>query len=265
VETFGERSDPAILLIMGMAGSMDWWETEFCERLAAGGRYVIRYDLRDTGQSVTYLPGAPEYSARDLVDDALGILDALDVSRAHIVGQSMGAALAQVLALDNPGRVASLTLATTSFADDVERDLPGMAPELGEAFAAPEPDWTEREATLDYLADFSRALASPSHPPDHRALWNHVIERSRNIESSMKNHALIEETSSERTVADLDLPVLVIHGTDDPLFPHEHGVALAREIPGATLLTLEETGHELPRRTWDLVVPAVLELTARGA
>jgi pimeloyl-ACP methyl ester carboxylesterase len=265
VETFGERSDPAILLIMGMAGSMDWWETEFCERLAAGGRYVIRYDLRDTGQSVTYLPGAPEYSARDLVDDALGILDALDVSRAHVVGQSMGAALAQVLALDNPGRVASLTLATTSFADDVERDLPGMAPELGEAFAAPEPDWTDREATLDYLADFSRALASPSHPPDHRALWNQVIERSRNIESSMKNHALIEETSSERTVADLDLPVLVIHGTDDPLFPHEHGVALAREIPGATLLTLEETGHELPRRTWDLVVPAVLELTARGA
>jgi pimeloyl-ACP methyl ester carboxylesterase len=262
VETFGERSDPAILLIMGMAGSMDWWETDFCERLAAGGRYVIRYDLRDTGQSVTYLPGAPEYSARDLVDDALGILDALDVSRAHVVGQSMGGALAQIVALDHPDRVASLTLATTSFADDVKRDLPGMAPELGRAFAAPEPDWSDREATLDYLTNFSRAFASPLHPPDTRALWNRVIERSRNIESTMKNHALIEEASSDRTVAGLDLPVLVIHGTDDPLLPHEHGVALAREIPGATLLSLEETGHELPRRTWDAVVPAIVELTA---
>jgi len=265
VETFGERSDPAILLIMGMAGSMDWWETELCERLAAGGRHVIRYDLRDTGQSVTYPPGAPEYTARDLVNDIVGILDALDVRRAHLVGQSMGGALAQVVALDHPDRVASLTLATTSFADDVERDLPGMRPELGDTFAAPEPDWSDREATLDYLTNFSRALASPSHPPDDRALWNHVIERSRSIESSMKNHALIEETAPSRTVAELELPVLVIHGTEDPLLPYEHGVALAREIPGARLLTLEETGHELPRRSWDAVVPAVLELTARSA
>lgn len=262
METFGERSDPAILLVMGMAGSMDWWETELCERLAAGGRYVIRYDLRDTGQSVTYEPGAPEYTARDLVDDIVGILDALEVERAHLVGQSMGGALAQVVALDHPERVISLTLATTSFADGSEHDLPGSTPGLGAAFAAPEPDWNDREATLDYLTGFSRAFGSPSHPPDDRALWSQVIERSKSIESSMKNHALIDETAPSRKVAELDLPVLVIHGTDDPLLPYEHGVALAREIPGATLLTLEETGHELPRRTWDLVVPAILELTA---
>jgi pimeloyl-ACP methyl ester carboxylesterase len=262
VETFGERSDPAILLIMGMAGSMDWWETEFCERLAAGPRYVIRYDLRDTGQSVTYEPGAPGYSARDLVNDAVGILDALDVRRAHVVGQSMGGALAQIVALDHRERVASLTLATTSFADQSEHDLPSSTPELGVVFAAPEPDWADREATLDYLTNFSRALASPSHPPDDRALWNHVIERSKSIESSMKNHALMDETSTEHTVGELDMPVLVIHGTEDPLLPYEHGVALARAIPGATLLTLEETGHELPRRTWDMVVPAILEVTA---
>ena len=262
METFGGRSDPPILLVMGMAGSMDWWETEFCERLAAGPRFVIRYDLRDTGQSVTYEPGAPGYSARDLVNDAVGILDALELPRAHVVGQSMGGALAQILALDHPDRVASLTLATTSFADQSEHDLPGMRPELGEAFAAPEPDWTDREATLDYLTDFSRAFASPSHPPDDRALWNHVIERSKSIESSMKNHALMDETSTDRTVGELDMPVLVIHGTEDPLLPYEHGVALARAIPGARLVTLEETGHELPRRTWDVVVPAILELTA---
>jgi pimeloyl-ACP methyl ester carboxylesterase len=261
VETFGERSDPAILLIMGMAGSMDWWETEFCERLAAGGRYVIRYDLRDTGQSATYEPGAPGYSARDLVNDAVGILDALELPSAHVVGQSMGGALGQVLALDHPDRVASLTLATTSFADQSELELPGSTDAAAAAFAAPEPDWADREAVLDHLTNFSRALASPAHPPDHRALWNHVIERSKSIESSMKNHALIDETSTDRTVGELEMPALVIHGTDDPLLPYEHGVALARAIPGAKLITLEETGHELPRRTWDVVVPAILELT----
>jgi pimeloyl-ACP methyl ester carboxylesterase len=261
VETFGERSDPAILLIMGSGASMDWWAEEFCERLAAGGRYVIRYDLRDTGQSVTYEPGAPGYSARDLVNDAVGILDALELPRAHVVGQSMGGALAQIVALDHPDRVASLTLATTSFADQSRHDLPGITAELAAAFGAPEPDWADREAVLDYLTNSSRAHASPSHPPDDRAMWNHVIERSKSIESSMKNHALMDETTTDRMVGELDMPVLVIHGTDDPLFPYEHGVALARAIPGATLVTLEETGHELPRRTWDVVVPAILELT----
>jgi pimeloyl-ACP methyl ester carboxylesterase len=248
--------------MMGMSASMDWWPDEFCQRLAAGGRFVIRYDLRDTGQSVTYEPGAPGYSARDLVNDAVGILDALEIPRAHVVGQSMGGALAQVVALDHPDRVASLTLATTSFADQSEHDLPGMKDELRAVFAAPEPDWADREAVLDYATNMSRAYSSPSHPPDDRALWNHVIERSKSIESSMKNHALMGETSTERTVGELDMPVLVIHGTEDPLLPYEHGEALARAIPGAQLLTLEETGHELPRRTWDVVVPAILELTA---
>jgi pimeloyl-ACP methyl ester carboxylesterase len=170
----------------------------------------------------------------------------------------MGGALAQIVALDHPERVASLTLATTSFADQSEHDLPGMKDELRAVFAAPEPDWDDRDETLDYLTNFSRALASPSHPPDDRALWNHVIERSKSIEASMKNHVLIEETTSDRRLAELDIPVLVIHGTEDPLLPYEHGVALARGIPGAELLTLEETGHELPRRTWDAVVPAVI-------
>src|SRR6266540_1958073 len=114
VETFGEQSDPAVLLIMGAGASMDWWEDEFCERLAAGSRYVIRYDHRDTGQSISYPPGAPGYTGGELVADAVGVLDALDVRRAHVVGQSMGGALAQVMALDHPRRVASLTLVATS-------------------------------------------------------------------------------------------------------------------------------------------------------
>jgi pimeloyl-ACP methyl ester carboxylesterase len=114
VETFGGDRHPAVLLVMGAAASMLSWENEFCERLASGGRFVIRYDHRDTGRSVTYAPGAPEYTGDDLVADAAGVLDALGVSSAHLVAMSMGGALAQLLALDYPDRVSSLTLISTS-------------------------------------------------------------------------------------------------------------------------------------------------------
>jgi len=90
VETFGDPTDPAILLVMGSTASMDWWEDEFCARLAAGSRLVIRYDHRDTGRSVSYEPGAPPYTMRDLAADAVGLLDALDLASAHLVGMSMG-------------------------------------------------------------------------------------------------------------------------------------------------------------------------------
>ena len=115
VQTFGQADEPAILLIAGAECSMDWWEDEFCELLAAGPRFVIRYDLRDTGQSVTYLPGAPEYDGSDLTADALGVLDALGIDRAHVVGISMGGGIGQELALEHADRVATLTLVSTHF------------------------------------------------------------------------------------------------------------------------------------------------------
>jgi pimeloyl-ACP methyl ester carboxylesterase len=102
VETFGEAADPPILLIMGAAASMDWWPVGFCERLSAQSRYVIRYDLRDTGQSSSYEPGAPSYTSSDLVDDAIGLLDTLGIPAAHLVGMSMGGGIAQHLAFEHP-------------------------------------------------------------------------------------------------------------------------------------------------------------------
>ncbi|MFI5892331.1 alpha/beta fold hydrolase [Actinoplanes sp. NPDC051513] len=114
VETFGESTDPPLLLIAGAASSMDWWEDEFCRRLAACGRYVIRYDHRDTGRSTSFPPGLPPYSGVDLAHDALGVLDVLGVHRAHLVGLSMGGALAQRIAVERPHRVLSLTLMSTS-------------------------------------------------------------------------------------------------------------------------------------------------------
>src|SRR5690606_1115585 len=104
----GRPSDPTILLIAGAASAMDWWEDGFCEALASGPRHVVRYDFRDTGRSVSSAPGEPDYTGADLRDDAIGILDALGVERAHLAGISMGGALAQELAVEHPKRVATL-------------------------------------------------------------------------------------------------------------------------------------------------------------
>jgi pimeloyl-ACP methyl ester carboxylesterase len=268
-ETFGERADPAILLIMGSGASMDWWEDEFCERLATGPRFVIRYDHRDTGQSVSYEPGAPGYTSGDLVADPVGVLDAFGLPGAHVVGMSMGGALAQLVALDYPARVASLTLISTSPAGP-EPDLPPMSEEAKAKFAAvAEPDWSDRDAVIDYGVELARATAGASRPFDEagvRGLWRRVIDRTDNVESSFKNHELVEGGGRWRErLGGLTVPTLVIHGTEDPLFPLGHGSALAREIPGARLLALERTGHELPRAVWDVVVPAILEHTSESA
>jgi pimeloyl-ACP methyl ester carboxylesterase len=126
VGTFGDPAHPAVLLIMGAAGSMDRWEEPFCERLAAAGRYVIRYDHRDTGGSTTHPPGKPGYTSDDLFADVLGILDHLGIERAHLVGLSMGGAIAQWTAIHNPERVLSLTLMSTSPVGTGGPELPPM-------------------------------------------------------------------------------------------------------------------------------------------
>src|SRR5687768_14047024 len=113
-EPFGDPADPPVLLVMGIGASMLWWEEDFCLLLADGGRFVIRYDHRDTGRSVTYEPGRPEYTGSDLVADAAGVLDAYGIAAAHVVGVSAGGAFAQLLALGFPDRVLSLVLISSS-------------------------------------------------------------------------------------------------------------------------------------------------------
>jgi pimeloyl-ACP methyl ester carboxylesterase len=264
VETLGDPTHPPILLIHGSGASLDWWADEFCDRLTAAGRFVIRYDHRDTGRSVAYEPGRPGYTGDDLVDDAAGVIAAVGLDRAHVVGISMGGALAQVLALDHPERVASLTLIATSggAGDD---DLPGPDDRLGAAFTAPLPDLDDRPALLDHLTVLTRAYAGESPPFDAagtRALWERALDRARNVESMLTNHDHLEGGDAWRhRLPALRVPTLVIHGTEDPLFPHPHGEALAREIPGAELLTIDGMGHELPSRTWDQVIPAIVTHT----
>jgi pimeloyl-ACP methyl ester carboxylesterase len=267
VEAFGDEHDPAVLLIAGGASSMLWWEEELCERLATGGRYVIRYDQRDTGRSVTYPAGAPEYTGDDLVADAAGVPAALGVERAHVVGMSMGGGVAQLLTLDHPDRVLSLTLVSTSPGSG--SDLPGMSAQLSAYFAdpPPQPDWSDRDAAIDYLVEDERFYAAPSQPFDEaerRELAGRSFDRSIDLAATMTNHFILEGGGSWRErLGEIGVPTLVLHGTEDPLFPVGHGETLAREIPDARLVTVEQMGHELPRRTWDVVVPAVLEHTAR--
>jgi pimeloyl-ACP methyl ester carboxylesterase len=269
-ESFGERGDPAILLIMGSSASMDWWEAEFCERLAAAGRHVIRYDHRDTGRSVTYPAGAPGYDFDDLVDDAVDLLEVLVAGPAHVAGMSMGGAIAQVIALAHPERVTSLTLISTSPVAYDGPELPSMSEGTGARFAAaPEPDLSDDEEVIDYLEHLARASASPARPfdsIDFRRLAACILARSTDIEATLKNHDLISGGPlPSKPLAELDVPTLVVHGEDDPVLPFPHGQALASEIPGARMLALGETGHDLPRHSWDQLIPAIVELTSNRA
>jgi pimeloyl-ACP methyl ester carboxylesterase len=278
VESFGDRADAAILLIHGAGNSMLSWDEELCARLAAGRRFVIRYDSRDAGRSVTYEPGAPPYTVCDLLADAVGLLDGFGLARGHLVGMSTGAAIAQLMALDHPDRVASLTLAssTPGIPGQETRDLPGISEEL-RAFLAhepPPPDWTDRAAVIDYLVEAERPYAARSRPFDEAAmrdLAERVFDRSANIAANLTNPFIVDAGDPWRQrLAAVAAPTLVVHGTEDPLFPYGHARALANEIPGAELLALEHTGHEyFPRATWDLVVPAILRHTSdrssRGA
>src|SRR5215470_14081254 len=271
VDTAGDRADPAILLIGGMGASMDWWEEEFCQRLASGhgqgGRFVIRYDHRDTGQSVSYPPGAPGYTGADLAADAVGVLDAFGRRSAQLAGISMGGALAQQVALAHPERVDSLVLISTSPAVPVRSGLPPMSEELRAYFAAevPLPDWTERTAVIDYIVGYEQRLEAAEYFDEAhvRALVERIVDRTNDMAASVMNHAVAEE--GEPAPGRLDqiaAPTLVIHGTADPLFPFGHGEALAREIPQAELLPLQGVGHQMPPRPyWASVIPAMLRRT----
>jgi pimeloyl-ACP methyl ester carboxylesterase len=271
VDTAGDAADPAILLIGGMGGAMDWWEDDFCQRLAAGGRFVIRYDLRDTGQSVSYPAGAPGYTGADLAADAVGVLDAFGRRSAHLAGISMGGGLAQDIALTHPERVDSLVLISTSPAvpgGPGRAELPPMSEDMKAWFAAevPLPDWAERAAVIDYLVDFERRLEGARYFDEAhvRALVARIVDRTNDMAASVLNHALVEDGEPARGRLDeIAAPTLVIHGTADPLFPFGHGEALAREIPHAELLPLEGVGHQMPPRPcWDSVIPALLRHTS---
>jgi pimeloyl-ACP methyl ester carboxylesterase len=266
LETFGDRADPAVLLIAGAAASMDAWDVQFCERLAGQGLLVVRYDHRDTGRSVSSPAGRPSYSAAELSTDPLRVLDALEITRAHLVGVSMGGGIAQELAARHPDRVRTLTLIATSPAGEHDSGpLPPMQPELAVHFKdpVPDPDWDDRAAVVDYLVEGERPYAGTLGFDAARArkVATTVVERTLNIEAAVKNHwSLTDDDAVSFRLADIAAPTLVLHGADDPAFPVAHGEALAAGIPDAALVRLEGMGHEAPPpELWDAVVPAIAQ------
>lgn len=262
-QTFGRRRDPAILLIHGAAASMLAWEDEFCQRLAAGPRFVIRYDHRDTGRSVSDPPGRPGYGMRDLMEDALGLLDALELERAHLVGRSMGGGLAIAAALEHPERVASLTLMATSPGGD---DLPPMSKAFLDFVGDPrQPDWSDPDAAVEHVLRMLTIMAGPARfdVKAMRPLIAGELARTRNVASSQINHFTLDPGPPLRSrLREIRVPTLVLHGDADPVFPLGHAQALEREIPGAKLIVLKKTGHLVQAPSWRVVVPAILSHTA---
>src|SRR4051794_31168645 len=215
-ESFGERRDPPVLLVMGTGASMLWWDEGFCRGLAAGGRFVIRYDHRDTGRSVCYEPGQPGYEAGDLAEDIVGLLDAFDMSAAHLVGVSAGAAMAQLVALDHPDRLLSLTLISTTFAESTGRELPGPTERFAQFVQAGTPDWNDRNALIDYLAQYAVVLSGGRRPfseSEVRQLLEAEADRATN-RASAQNHDLLKDTHRERpSISSIGAPTLVVHGS----------------------------------------------------
>ncbi|PTU44791.1 alpha/beta hydrolase [Paenibacillus polymyxa] len=262
-ESFGERVHPAILLVMGAQSSLIWWEEEFCQRLADTGRFVVRYDNRDVGRSTTYEPGQPDYTFEDMADDAIRVLDAYKIEQAHIVGMSMGGMLTQMIALRHPDRVLTVTLlATSNFAPD----LPPMEEKVMDYFSNMEAiDWTNEQSVVDFVVGRSRILVGSKHSFDENKVYQLAKEdwkRSNNM-ASMNNHAMLSggESYLART-GEITIPALVIHGTEDPIIPYEHGMHLANEIPGAVLLALEGAGHEIHYDDWDLIIDSISKHTS---
>jgi pimeloyl-ACP methyl ester carboxylesterase len=262
-DSFGEQVNPAMLLIMGAQSSLIWWEEEFCQRLADAGRFVIRYDNRDVGRSTTYEPGQPGYTFEDMADDAVRVLDAYKIEQAHIVGMSMGGMLTQMIALRHPERVLTITLLSTS---NFAPHLPPMEERIMDFFSnMGDIDWTNEQSVAEFTIDKSRILVGSKHPFNEREvgiLAKKEFTRSNNM-ASMSNHALVTGGESYlSSTAEIKVPALIIHGTEDPIIPYEHGKNLANEISGAVLLTLEGAGHELHYDDWDLIVDYISKHTS---
>ncbi len=275
VDTVGREGDPAVLLIGGATSSMDWWEPELCERIAGAGRFVIRFDHRDTGQSTASPVGEPSYTGVDLSTDPLRVLDSLGIGAAHLVGVSMGGGIAQDIAVQQPDRVLSLTLIATSAA--FERadpaPLPPPEPRVAATFEPTQEDdldWDNPVAVVDRMVEEHRPFAGSLGLDEEsvRAISRLVVERTTDVQASVTNHWLVVggDAGDPHTMAEILAPTLVLHGADDPLFPLAHGQALASEIRGARLVTLEGMGHEVPPRAlWDVVVPEIVEHTRQDA
>lgn len=253
IESFGADDAPLVLLAGGT--TMLSWPDALCERLAANGHHVVRYDLRDSGESTTGNPETPDYTLRDLAADAAGLVEALDGGPAHLAGIGVGGMVAQVAVLDHPDAFSALTLVGTRAVapGPPDDDLPDHdAATMGRLFARPMPDWAQRAAVAEFAAGGAEILGND--PVAARSVAARVWDRTPGTapQVQMANQLGMVFSKLDCTprwrerLPEIAVPTLVVHGRRDPFFPVGNGEAIAREIPGARLLVLEEAATAIP-------------------
>ncbi|MEY2973850.1 MAG: hypothetical protein RIR49_270 [Actinomycetota bacterium] len=280
-DTFGSPDDPALLLVMGFTAQMIGWDEDYCRMLAGRGHHVIRFDNRDCGLSThldgievdvsqvleVALAGAGDmppvpYLLSDMAADGIGLLDHLDIDRAHIMGASMGGMIVQTMAIEHPERIATLTsVMSTTGAPDVGRPTP----EAMEALLAEPP--TDRAAYIDSSSRWAVWASKRHHDPERaRESAAAAYDRAFYPEGGSRQMAAIL-ASGDRTesLGGVSVPTLVIHGTDDTLIHPSGGEATAAAIPGSRLMMVDDMGHDHPPALWPLLVDAVAIHTGAGS
>ena len=279
-QTFGRPSDPPLLLIAGLGAQMILWEDDFCAALAERGLWVVRYDNRDVGKSsaIDWKPPADAgaaiaerkrgdraapYRLEDMAADAVGLMDALGIARAHVVGASMGGMIAQEVAIRWPERVRSLTSIMSTTGDP---RLPPPTAEVMKVFTNPPPTTAEEYVEANVAA--WKIFRGPGYPEDEkrdRARAIRAAKRGFSPEGGQRQMlAVYASGSRKKTLPSVTAPTLVIHGADDPLLPLAAGEDTAASVPGAKLVVLPRMGHALPLAVWPRVIDEIAELAKRA-
>ncbi|MFE1954285.1 alpha/beta fold hydrolase [Streptomyces sp. NPDC059524] len=267
IESFGDHDAPLILLAGGT--TMLSWPDALCERLAAGGRRVVRYDLRDSGASTAGDPEAPAYTLRDLAADAAALAGALGGGPAHLAGIGVAGMVAQVAVLDHPEAFSALTLAGTRpvAPGPVDDDLPDHdQAALGRLFSRPQPDWSDRDEVAEFAAAGAEVLGNDPGAARETAarVWDRTPVDDPQVHAANQLGMVFSRLDCRprwrERLPGLARPTLVVHGRRDPFFPVGNGEALAREIPGARLLVLEECGTAIGAGAVEEVAEAMLAL-----
>ena len=282
-ETFGTPSSPPILLIIGLGGHLIYWDDTFCRYLSEANRYVIRFDNRDAGLSTKFeqagvpdimdvmgkLMGGqkvtPPYTIEDMAADAVGLLDALNIEKAHLCGMSMGGMIAQSIAINYPRRVLSLI---SIYSTTGNPRLPPPKPEVLGLLMSPPPQ--EREAFVQFNVDLFRALTGPRFGLDEqwvRKLMTREYDRNFCPQGTARQLvAILSQSDRRAALKNVRVPTLVIHGDADPLVSLEAGKDTAEAVPGAELRIMEGMGHDLPHgEAWTQIAKDIITHTEKAS
>ncbi len=281
-ETFGDKAHETVLLIMGLGAQLTMWPVEFCEELVSRGFYVVRFDNRDIGLSTKFeaagmpdmaaifgalmagKPATSAYTLDDMAGDAVGLLDALGISRAHIVGASMGGMIAQLVAINHPGHTLSLTSIMSTTGNPA---LPQAKPEAMAVLMAPAVEG-DIEGAITRGINAWKVIGSPGFPTDDVTLRQWV---SRDVHRSLypvgtarQMAAIVANGDRREKLKKLKVPTVVVHGADDPLVPVEGGKDTAASIPSAELRVVPGMGHDFPLGLVKTYADAVSSVVARA-